>query len=110
MKKTKTKQAAGKKSRNGSGRNVHLVARNMPYFFFLLFLTMLYIGNAQHVEKKVREIDEMRGELKELNWIYMSLKSDVIYEGTYSRIVNKVDQYQLSNQGAIPQKLPNVEQ
>lgn len=99
---------AEKKKRSSKGR-VHLLVRNMPYFFFLLFLTMLYIGNAQHVEKKVRDIDEMRGDLKELNWIYMSLKSDVIYEGTYSRIVNRVDQYQLSNQGAIPQKLPQTD-
>lgn len=91
--------------RSQVNRSQYYLARQLPYLFFLLFLVMLYIGNAHRVERKVRDIDRVQKELKELNWIYMTLKSDVIDEGTYSRINKSVNQYQLSNRGPAPRKI-----
>lgn len=81
----------------------------MPYFFFLLFLVLLYIGNAHYVERKVRAIDQKRKEVKELNWIYMSSKSEMLHESTYSRLLDQVEQYQLSNRGPLPLKVHKSE-
>ncbi len=75
------------------------------YVFFLIFLTMVYIGNAHLVEKKVREIDRLKREIRELNWRYMSAESDAIYEGTYSRLSRQLEGAELSSGGALPVKL-----
>ncbi len=78
------------------------VSRNLPYVFFLIFLAMTYIANAHLVDKKIRKIDKMRDQIKELNWRYMSVKSDLIYQGTYSEISSEVEKYGLSNEGDFP--------
>ena len=81
------------------------IGRNLPYVFFLIFLAMLYIANAHMADKKIRKIDAMREEIKELNWRYMSVKSDLIYQGTYSEISSSVKKSGLSTAGKFPKKL-----
>ena len=81
------------------------IAKNLPYVFFLIFLAMIYIANAHYTEKKIRRIDTLKDEIKELNWNYVSVKSDVIYQGTYSKLSSKVKQMQLSNDGHFPRKI-----
>ena len=81
------------------------VGRNLPYVFFLIFLTMIYIANAHYTEKKIRKIDKLRSEIKELNWNYMAIKSDVIYQETYSKLSENVSDINLSNSGEFPKKI-----
>ena len=81
------------------------VGRNLPYVFFLIFLAMIYIANAHYTEKKIRKIDRLRGEIKELNWNYMSIKSHIIYQETYSELSQNVKALHLSNEGAFPKKI-----
>ena len=81
------------------------INRNLPYVFFLIFLAMIYIANAHYTEKKVRSIDRLRSQIKELNWNYMSIKSDVIYQETYSELSENVSDSQLSNNGPFPKKI-----
>ncbi|MDH3245096.1 MAG: FtsL-like putative cell division protein [Saprospiraceae bacterium] len=78
------------------------IAKNLLYLYFLIFLAMLYIANAHYTEKKVRKIDNLSKELRELNWQYMSLKSEVIHQGTYTRMSRDVALYQLTNSGKPP--------
>ena len=85
--------------------DVTWVGRNLPYVFFLIFLAMIYIANAHYTEKKVRKIDRLRSEIKELNWNYMAIKSDVIYQETYSELSENVGGIHLSNHGAFPKKI-----
>lgn len=81
------------------------ISSNLPYVFFLIFLAMVYIGNAHYTEKKVREIEALKNEIKELTWTYMSVKSDAIYQATYSNLAGQVETSQLSNEGSFPKKL-----
>ncbi|MCB0688773.1 MAG: hypothetical protein KDC53_19685 [Saprospiraceae bacterium] len=81
------------------------ITNNLPYVFFLIFLAMLYIGNAHYTEKKVRKIESLKNEIKELTWTYMSVKSDAIYQATYSKLADQVEKNQLSNDGSFPKKL-----
>ncbi|MDH3649840.1 MAG: FtsL-like putative cell division protein [Saprospiraceae bacterium] len=78
------------------------IAKNLAYLYFLIFLAMLYIANAHYTEKKLRKIDSLNKELRELNWNYMSLKSEVIYQGTYTKLGKDVSVQQLTNQGEPP--------
>jgi hypothetical protein len=81
------------------------MGKNLPYVFFLIFLAMVYIGNAHYTEKKVRKIEMLKTEIKELTWIYMSAKSDALYQSTYSELSEQVKSNQLSNSGSFPKKL-----
>lgn len=81
------------------------VAKNLPYIYFLILLAMIYIANAHYTEKKIRIIEKLKKENKEINWQYMSLKSEVIYQGTYTKLSEKVKHTQLGNDGSWPQKI-----
>ena len=83
------------------------ISSNLPYVFFLIFLAMVYIGNAHYTEKKVRRIESLKNEIKELTWSYMTVKSDAIYQATYSNLAEQVESSQLSNEGSFPKKLSN---
>lgn len=87
------------------GFNSAWIADKLPYIFFLIMLTMFYIANAHWTEKKVRKINSLKSELRELNAKYMSLKSDVIYEATYTQLRVQVASSQLSNDGEFPEKI-----
>lgn len=67
-----------------------MMIRNMPFICFLTFLGIIYIANAHYAEKKVRDIQTLQAELKEIRWEYMSLKSEVMYQGKQLRIAEKV--------------------
>ncbi len=97
-----------KKSRKSTGfmsYSSEKIGSNLPYIFFLIFLAMVYIGNAHYTEKKVRKIEMLKNEIKELTWTYMSVKSDAIYQSTYSSLAEQVNKSQLSNEGSFPKKL-----
>ncbi len=89
----------------GRRNKVHWVAQNLPYVFFLIFLAMVYIANAHWTEKKVRKINSLKKEIRELNASYMSVKSDVIYQATYSELQEQVADLKLSNEGSFPVKI-----
>lgn len=96
------------RGRNNSGfisYSSEKIGSNLPYVFFLILLAMVYIGNAHYTEKKVRKIESLKNEIKELTWSYMSVKSDAIYQATYSNLADQVDRNQLSNEGSFPKKL-----
>ena len=87
------------------GFNSANAEENLPYIFFLMLLAMIYIGNAHWTEKKVRKIDSLKTEIRELTWMYMSVKSDAIYRATYSSLNEKVQKKQFSNKNDFPKKL-----
>ena len=67
-----------------------LVLKNLPYVLFVGFLAIVYIANAHYSEKKVREIQHLQAEIKELRWHYMSLKSELMYNSKRSEIAKRV--------------------
>ena len=55
----------GQKSRPLLGQE--WIQSNLMYIFFLIFLAMVYIANAHWTEKKVRKIDRLQRDIRELN-------------------------------------------
>ncbi len=70
--------------------SAELVLKNLPYVLFIGFLAMVYIANAHYSEKKIREIQRLQAEIKELRWHYMSLKSELMYNSKRSEITKQV--------------------
>ena len=67
------------------------VFKNLVFVFFIGFLGLVYIANAHFAEKKVRQIQALQKEVKELRWEYMSLKSDIMYNYKLSEVSKKVE-------------------
>ena len=67
------------------------VFKNLTFVFFIGFLGLVYIANAHFAEKKVRQIQSLQKEMKELRWEYMSLKSDIMYNYKLSEVSKKVE-------------------
>lgn len=76
-----------------------LVMKNLPFILFLSVLATVYIANARYAERNVREIQGLQEEVKELNYEYMSLKSELMQSSMESEVAKKV-----SSQGLYPLK------
>ena len=71
--------------------NAGMILKNLPYILFLGLLATVYIANAHYSEKKVRQIQQLQNEVKELRWNYMSIKSDLMYNSKRSEVVKQAE-------------------
>ncbi len=74
-----------------SGKATEVVFGNFSFLLFLGFLGIVYIANAHFGEKRVREIQRLQKEIKELKWEYMSIKSNLMFRSMQSQIDTSVD-------------------
>ena len=74
------------KKLNVSHQTTEWVFANFRFVLFLGFLAIVYIANAHFSEKNVRRIQELQGEIKELKWEYISIKSETMYKSLQSQI------------------------
>jgi hypothetical protein len=66
-------------------------ARNqLNFLFFLAALALIYIANSYYAESTSRNIDEVSRELKELQYEYVSTKSELMQAGKQSEIARKM--------------------
>jgi len=67
------------------------VVKNIPYFFFLTALAVLYIYNGHYTDKLVLKINTTEKKIKELEYEYKTVKSDVIYRSKASELIKVVE-------------------
>lgn len=92
---------AGMKYRWNTGR----MFSNLPFFYFLSFLALLYIANAHYSDTKVRKIQKMKKELEELRWEYHSMKSDFLIKSSESQITKEVTSLKWSDRHKTPKTI-----
>lgn len=85
--------------------SAELVFKNLPFVLFLGFIAMIYIANAHYSEKKVRQIQNLQGELKQQRWQYMSLKSELMYQSKRSEVIKSVKPLGLKAKKQRPNKI-----
>ena len=66
----------------------------LPFLIYIASIAFLYIANNYLAENKVREINKLRKEIKELRYEYITSKSKLMNLSKQSQIAKK-----LSNQG-----------
>ncbi len=71
--------------------NYNRVVRNIPFFLFLSLLAILYIYNGHHADKLVRKIATTEKNIKELEFEYKTVKSDLIFRSKASELVKAVE-------------------
>lgn len=89
----------------GEEPGVKLLKRNIVFICFLTLLGLFYIANSHSSEKKVRQIIALKSEIKELNWQYLSLKSDLVQGSLYSSVQSKLTDEDLNLRGNRPVKI-----
>ena len=71
------------------------IVKNIPFFLFLAFLAVIYIYNGHYADKIVRDIGRTSKELKELQYEYKTLKSDVMFRSKQSELAKAVEPFGL---------------
>lgn len=62
----------------------------LPKILFVLFLSLLYIGNTHHADKTVRQINRAQSEVEDLRADYTTLKADVMFASKQSEVARRV--------------------
>jgi hypothetical protein len=77
----------------------------LPYIFFLTFLALLYIANGYYAENKVREINSLGNELKELRSEYITTKSELMFRSKQSEVARSLSPYGIKESVVPPKKI-----
>ena len=67
------------------------IVKNIPFFLFLSVLAVIYIYNGHYADKTIRNINKVSKELKELQYEYKTLKSDVMFRSKQSEMARAVE-------------------
>ena len=66
------------------------IVRNVRFFLFLAALAVVYIYNGHYADKTIRNINKVSNELKELQYEYKTLKSEVMFRSKQSELAKAV--------------------
>ena len=66
------------------------IVKNIPFFLFLSVLAIVYIYNGHYADNTVRSINKVNRELKELQYEYKTLKSEVMFRSKQSELAKAV--------------------
>ena len=67
------------------------IVKNIPFFLFLSALAVVYIYNGHYADKTIRNIYKVSKELKELQYEYKTLKSEVMFRSKQSEMAKAVE-------------------
>ena len=85
--------------------NYKWIAKNIPFFLFLALLTVVYIFNGHYADKLTRKTGATEKHIKELQYEYKTIKSEVIYRSKASELVKAVEPLGLKELKTPPVKL-----
>ncbi|MEO0065848.1 MAG: hypothetical protein RI983_1174 [Bacteroidota bacterium] len=85
--------------------NYEWIVKNIGFFLFLSLLAVLYIANGHMGDKTIRRINSINNELKELQFTYKTLKSELMYKTEESQIVKLVEPIGLKISKEMPERI-----
>jgi hypothetical protein len=71
--------------------NYQSLVKQVPFFLFLTVLAVIYIYNGHYADKTIRNINKTAKEVKELQWEYKTVKSEVMFQSKQSELVKAVE-------------------
>ena len=71
--------------------NYHWIVKNLPYFMFLAVLAILYIYNGHYSDNIIKDINKKGKEVKELQYEYKTMKSEVMFRSKQSELAKAVE-------------------
>ncbi len=71
------------------------IVKNIRFFLFLAGIAVIYIYNGHYGDKTIRNINKATSELKELQYEYKTLKSEVMFRSKQSELAKAVEPFGL---------------
>ena len=87
--------------------NYQSLVKQVPFFLFLAALAVIYIYNGHYADKTIRNINRTAKEVKELQWEYKQVKSEVMFQSKQSELVKAVEPLGLKELTEAPVVLVN---
>lgn len=84
------------------------VLDHTPYLLFLCMLAVGYIYNGHHSEKRIKDINRTAQELRELEYEYKTLKSELMFREKQSEVVSAVSPAGLKQPSHPPHRLTDT--
>src|SRR5437762_5544466 len=82
--------------------NYQSIVRQVPFFLFLALLAIVYIYNGHYADKTIRNINETAKEVKELQYEYKTIKSEVMFRSKQSELAKAVEPLELKELTVAP--------
>jgi hypothetical protein len=87
--------------------NYEWIVKNISFFLFLSLLAVIYIANGHMSDRTIRQINTINYNLKELQYVYKTLKSEVMYKTEEAQIVKAAEPLGLKVSKDMPQRIEN---
>jgi hypothetical protein len=71
--------------------NYQLIVKNLPFFLFLSALAVIYIYNGHYSDKLIKSISKTNKELRELQFEYKTMKSEVMFRSKQTELAKAVE-------------------
>jgi hypothetical protein len=71
--------------------NYQSIVKQVPFFLFLAMLAVIYIYNGHYADKTIRNINQTAKEVKELQYEYKTVKSEVMFRSKQSELAKAVE-------------------
>lgn len=79
--------------------------QHIPFILFLALIAILYIANGYYADDKIREVNKISNQIKELRTEYISSKSDLMFISKQSQVAAAVDTLGLKEPVVAPMKI-----
>ena len=66
------------------------IVKNIPFYFFISAIAIVYIANGHYADKTMRKINETEKNLKEMEYEYKTVKQEVIFRSKESELARVV--------------------
>lgn len=71
--------------------NYRWIVKNINFFMFMSVLAVLYIANGHMADNRIRKISETGRKLKDLQYEYKTLKSEIMFKSRESEMVKAAE-------------------
>jgi len=71
--------------------NYQSIVKQVPFFLFLSLLAVIYIYNGHYADKTIRNINQTAKAVKELQYEYKTVKSEVMFRSKQSELARAVE-------------------
>ncbi|MGM0611963.1 MAG: FtsL-like putative cell division protein [Bacteroidota bacterium] len=78
---------------------------SLPYVLFLMFLALLYIANNYYAQQKIREMNNLEKDIKELRFEYRTINSNLMFESKQSEVARKLKGTGIKESTEPPKKI-----
>jgi hypothetical protein len=84
------------------------ILKNMGFFLFLSVLAVFYIANGHMADNRIRRINETARQLKDLQYEYKTIKSEMMFKSRESELVKAAEPLGLKLDSVPPVRIKAI--